>query len=56
MIAGFPVQVPGYVRPGLVGVQVVKIVTAKRAQGQSCCLDRAFGERHQSVVTDETDR
>jgi hypothetical protein len=43
MVAGFPVQVPGYVRLGLVGVQVVKIVKTKRAQGQSRCLNGVFG-------------
>ena len=42
-VPGLPVQVPGHVRAGLIGVKVVKVAGTERAQGQPGRLDGRAG-------------
>jgi hypothetical protein len=52
VVTSIPVEIPGYVQAGLVGIQIVEVGWRERAQGQPGCLNGVFRAEHWPMVGD----
>jgi hypothetical protein len=56
VVTGIPVEIPGYIWAGLVGIEVVEVAGSERAQSQPGCLKRVFRAEHRPMVAEEAAR
>jgi hypothetical protein len=53
VVTGIPVEIPGHIWAGLVGVKITEIVGSERAQSQPGCLNGVFAAEHRPMVAED---
>jgi hypothetical protein len=53
VVTGIPVEIPGHIVAGLVGVEVVEVAGSERAQRQPGCLHGMLRAEHRLTVADK---